>query len=667
MRVDHIAQTTDAAQNSAGIASARRENSVARWLRLTIARRLRSYGPSVALDIVLVTAAFLAAAVVRTIDSPNQAPRAVETYLAPAVVIGVIYAIVSYFCGLHRRLWQYASVRDGLRLIQAVILTAALVTIIVLLRLPFLPKMPLSILVLGPCLSFMLLGSVKIIPRVAALTRTPRPAGDAENVLIVGAGAAGSALAARFLIDRSREYRVVGFVDDDRMKWSRHVQGKPVLAAISDIPAVVSQCDVDLIAIAIPSASSERISQIIELAQQTPASVKILPGLNEIAIGHSRNLREVNVADLLGRQAISLRASEATRALSGKTILVTGAAGSIGSELCRQLLNLPNVTVVALDNNETGLFDLAEGIEDRLAQERLHARVGDITDETRMARLFETVRPHIVFHAAAYKHVPMLEEYPDQAIRVNVFGTYQLCMLARSNNVEQFVFISTDKAAAPINVLGASKRLGELIVQALASGEESRTRFCAVRFGNVIGSRGSVVPTFMRQIERGGPVTVTDPDTTRYFMTIPEACGLVILTSTLEGNGALYLLDMGEPVRIADVATKMIRLRGLRVDKDISVVFTGLRPGEKLHEALAADEERLERTANEKIFHLRSQVSSPSLAQMSAWVSQLERSLATEDLASQRTALLALTSEKEVHMPMSAQPSLGPTLGAGAI
>jgi FlaA1/EpsC-like NDP-sugar epimerase len=599
---------------------------------------------SVALDVMVVTVAYIAAAVVRAIDTPDQVSGAIQTYCIPALLIGCLYAVVSYLLGLHRRLWQYASVRDGIRLLQAVLLTTAIVAFFD--ALPDLPDLPVSMLVIGPFLSFVLLGIVKVSPRVLALSRTPRPSRNADNVLIVGAGEAGSALAARFLIDRSREYRVIGFVDDDSLKWSRHVQGKPVFSSISDLPAVVSQCGVDLIAIAIPSARPERISQIIELAQETSASIKLLPGLNEIAIGESRSLREVNVADLLGRQAISLRATEATRTLAGKTILVTGAAGSIGSELCRQLLNLPEVTVIALDNNETGLFDLAEDIRDQHAVARLQTRVSDITDQPRMTRLFEETRPQIVFHAAAYKHVPLLEDHPDQAIRVNVLGTYHLCMLARSAQVEQFVFISTDKAAAPVNVLGSSKRLGELIVQALASGDGGHTRFSAVRFGNVIGSRGSVVPTFMRQIERGGPVTVTDPQTTRYFMTIPEACGLVILTSTLEGSGALFLLDMGEPVRIADVAQKMIRLRGLRVDRDIAIEYTGLRPGEKLHETLAADEERLERTRNEKIFHLRSQSTAPALATVSAWVSLLEHALATEELASQRATLLSLVQTK---------------------
>jgi FlaA1/EpsC-like NDP-sugar epimerase len=645
--MDHIAQTTDTVTDAAHLPKTP-ENPLVKWLRFSVLRRMRSYGVSVALDILVVTVAYTAAAVVRTIDTPGQIPDALRTYFGPALLIGCLYAVVSYLFGLHRRLWQYASVRDGIRLLQAVLLTTAIVVVFDALPFQFLPDLPVSMLVIGPFLSFMLLGAVKVFPRVLTLARTPRPAGNADNVLIVGAGEAGSALAARFLIDRSREYRVVGFVDDDSMKWSRHVQGKPVFGSISDLPAVVSQCDVDLIAISIPSARSERISQIIELAQETSASIKLLPGLNEIAIGESRSLREVNVADLLGRQAIALRASEATRTLAGKTILVTGGAGSIGSELCRQILNLPNVTVIALDNNETGLFDLAEGIYDQHAGARLQTFVGDITDQARMQRLFEETRPQIVFHAAAYKHVPMLEDHPDQAIRVNVLGTYQLCMLARSAHVEQFVFISTDKAAAPVNVLGASKRLGELMVQALADGDDARTRFSAVRFGNVIGSRGSVVPTFMRQIERGGPVTVTDPETTRYFMTIPEACGLVILTSTLEGNGSLYLLDMGEPVRIADVAQKMIRLRGLRVDRDIAIEYTGLRPGEKLHEALAADEERLERTRNEKIFYLRSQCPAPALATVSAWMSLLDHSLATEELAGQRSALLSLVhSEAE--------------------
>jgi FlaA1/EpsC-like NDP-sugar epimerase len=363
-----------------------------------------------------------------------------------------------------------------------------------------------------------------------------------------------------------------------------------------------------------------------------------------------RNPREINMADLLEREVVPLEMSEAYAVLKGQVILVTGAAGSIGSELCKQLLNCEPELLIALDVNETGLFDLVEGLRSRAHPQvgRLYPFIGDITDVQRIARLFAEKRPTVVFHAAAYKHVPLLEQYPDLAIRTNALATYHLCRLAQEYEVAHFVFISTDKAAEPVSVMGASKWLGEMVIQSLAKSARGVTRFCAVRFGNVIGSRGSVVPIFSQQIEQGGPLTVTDPEATRYFMTIPEACGLVILTAAIADSGGLYLLDMGNPVRILDLAVKMIHMCGLRVSRDIPIVYTGLRPGERLHETLVAPEEELTLTIQGKIFCVTHKDDVPTLATISHWMQMLDDSLLNEDSAQLRELLFGIIGERDV-------------------
>jgi FlaA1/EpsC-like NDP-sugar epimerase len=361
-----------------------------------------------------------------------------------------------------------------------------------------------------------------------------------------------------------------------------------------------------------------------------------------------RNPHEIDVTDLLEREVVPLETREALAVLQGQVILVTGAAGSIGSELCRQLLDYEPELLIALDMNETGLFDLAEGLRSRSHPHitKLYPYIGDITDVQRMTRLFAEKRPNIVFHAAAYKHVPLLEEYPDLAIRTNVLATYHLCRLAQKYEVARFVCISTDKAAEPVSVMGATKRLGEMIVQSLAESTHGMTRFCAVRFGNVLGSRGSVVPIFAQQIEQGGPLTVTDPEATRYFMTIPEACGLVILTSAIASQGGLYLLNMGHPVQIIDLAEKMIRLCGLRVGQDIAIVHTGLRPGERLHETLVAGNEELTHTANKNILCVRHQGQLPTLTAIDKWVDTIGTCLVHEDVTQLRRHLFEIVGEQ---------------------
>lgn len=342
--------------------------------------------------------------------------------------------------------------------------------------------------------------------------------------------------------------------------------------------------------------------------------------------------REIDVTSLLEREIISLDIAGRAASLKGRRILVTGAAGSIGSELCRQLLRYEPALLIALDTNETGLFDLMEDLNTLSYQSNAHLYpfIGDVTDKQRMVCLFAEKRPEIVFHAAAYKHVPLLEQYPDLAIRTNSFATNQLCLLAQEYEVDCFVLISTDKAVDPVSVMGASKRLAEMIVQARARLAHGRTRFCAVRFGNVIGSRGSVVPIFTRQIEKGGPLTVTDPEATRYFMTIPEACMLLILTSVVAEQGGLYLLNMGSPVRILDLAGKMLGLYGFR-ERDIPIVYTGLRPGERLHETLIAADEEVAPTISDNILCISPKGVPLSLDTLLQYLAALEKSLQLGD------------------------------------
>jgi FlaA1/EpsC-like NDP-sugar epimerase len=362
----------------------------------------------------------------------------------------------------------------------------------------------------------------------------------------------------------------------------------------------------------------------------------------------ARSQRKLNTWELLEREVVPIPTSQASSVLKGQTVLVTGAAGSIGSELCRQMLDYEPQALIALDNNESGLFDLAQSLHSHPYAGCLYPYIGDITDRQSMSQLFMKHLPQVIFHAAAYKHVPLLEQFPEQAVRTNILATFSLCRLAQKYRVTRFVFISTDKAAESIGVMGATKRVGEMIIRAFSESEDNVTSFCAVRFGNVIGSRGSVVPIFAQQIEQGGPITVTDPDATRYFMTIPEASGLVILAAAIADQGGLYLLDMGDPVRIVDLAIKMTRLHGLRLGQDISLVFTGLRPGECLHETLVASYEELIPTSHSKIFSISHKGSLPTLTMITRWMECLEHSLQHESVPQLREHLFEFVQREEL-------------------
>lgn len=625
--------------------------SVGQLVNRVLLRRIRSYGVFVILDALTVTIAFEVAVTLRFMDS-SRGYREALAFLLPSIAIGVLYAIVSYGWGLHRRLWRYASVQDGFALGQAVALTMVIVIGVDILAtssnvsstywyarlmrlasaqgvaLPPLPLgriLPLGVVIGGALLSLLFLGCVKLAPRVVVAMTHASPQRPTTRMLLVGAGQAGAVFVSRMMINSAQGYRLVACVDDNSLKWGRKIHGVPVVGSVNSIPYIAKRYAIDLIAIATPSARPERISEIIALCQQTTATIKIVPGLGDLITQtrHPIYLRDINVADALGREVAPVQPTEARELLRGKTILVTGAAGSIGSELCRQLLDYEVASVIALDTNETGLFDLDQRLRTQNPTVALVPWLGDIMDTQMLSQLFAQRHPDVIFHAAAYKHVPLLEQFPYQAIRTNVFGTLRLCRAALGHRVSRFVLVSTDKAAVPVNTYGATKTVSEMIVQAFANASDSQTHFCAVRFGNVIGSRGSVVPLFSEQIDRGGPITLTDPNATRYFMTIPEACGLVIAAAA-GASGGLYLLDMGSPVRIADLAEKMIRARGLRVGQDISIVTTGLRSGERLHETLVSPEEELERTQQPKISRIRHHSNHPDLHTLLGWLENLE-------------------------------------------
>jgi FlaA1/EpsC-like NDP-sugar epimerase len=413
----------------------------------------------------------------------------------------------------------------------------------------------------------------------------------------------------------------VCFVDDDPGNTGLRVHGIPIRGTRTDIPELVKEENIDVIAIAMPSASGEAIRELISICQQTDARILTVPGVPELLQpgGQDRQLlREMTVMDLLGREAVEIDLDACAGYVAGRTVLVTGAAGSIGSELVRQLLHLCPSRLLMLDNNETGLYDLNLDLSPGRGETELVSIVANVAIAEKIEDVFEQYRPRVVFHAAAYKHVPLMEEHPDQAFAVNVLGTRNVCTMAARVGTERLVLISTDKAVNPNNVMGLSKRLAELIVMSFAA---QGHRFCAVRFGNVLGSRGSVVPTFLRQIERGGPLQITHPDVKRFFMTVSEAVSLVIQSGAFADSGSVYLLEMGAEMRIADLAENMVRLKGLRVGKDIDIVFTGLRPGEKMSEELSSTVESVDPTDHR---HVR-RVLTPELPSRTALEIELEK------------------------------------------
>ncbi|MBD3367953.1 MAG: NAD-dependent epimerase/dehydratase family protein [Candidatus Eisenbacteria bacterium] len=426
---------------------------------------------------------------------------------------------------------------------------------------------------------------------------------DAVRTLVVGAGAAGAMVAEEMGQRPDHGYVIVGFLDDDPAKLGSTIAGAPVLAPISDLVSVAREHDVGQIVIAIPSASGHTIREVVRLCEEAGRSFKIVPGVWEIILGdvEINQIRPVELEDLLGRETVTLDAEEMRGYLSDRRVLVTGAGGSIGSELVRQVASFGPSEIVLMGRGENSIHAIDRELAQNHPEVDKTPFIGSVSNEKSVERVFRTHRPEIVYHAAAHKHVHLMEYYPEEAVRNNVTGTRLLVDASMRYGAERFVLLSTDKAVSPRGVMGASKRLAELLLGHMSRRSDTGTKLVAVRFGNVLGSRGSVVPMFKQQIRLGGPVTVTHPDVTRYFMTIREAAMLVIQAGFLGRGGEVFVLDMGDPIRIAELADHLIRLSGFEPGRDIPIEFTGLRPGEKLHEELWCSTEKLRRTDRRKI------------------------------------------------------------------
>jgi FlaA1/EpsC-like NDP-sugar epimerase len=424
-----------------------------------------------------------------------------------------------------------------------------------------------------------------------------------KKTIIIGAGATGERIARG--LKTTSEFRPIFFLDDNDMKIGTKIHNIPILGKIKDLPFLIEKYDIDTAIIAIPSLTHKKIREIFNLlTSYNIKDIKIVPSLSKLPsdIISVKDLRDISIEDILSREAIKIEEEKIKDFLKGKKIFVSGAGGSIGSEIVRQLIKFEPDTIVAFEIDETELYNLSLEIKEELKKKNIKffPLVGDIRDKNKLEKIFKTYKPNIVFHSAAYKHVPLMEEFPEEAIKTNVLGTYNLALVSLNNNVEKFINISTDKAVNPSSIMGATKRLAEMICSSL--NELGRTKFISVRFGNVLGSRGSVIPIFLEQIKNGGPLTVTHPEMKRYFMTISEAVLLVFQAATMGKGGEVFVLDMGEPIKIVKLAETLIKLHGLEPYKDIDIVFTGLRPGEKLFEELLTAEEGTDKTYHKKIF-----------------------------------------------------------------
>jgi len=526
-------------------------------------------------------------------------------------VMALVIKIIAFFIsGLYRRYWRYASIEEVLLILKATALAGGVLTLLFFATYPYIFRpLPRSIPFIDTLLTIAVVATPRFLVRLWMRQKVKRR-GKAKRVVIFGAGDAGQLLAREMQQNPSLGYDLVGFLDDDPKKQGLRLRGIPIQGGREDIPRIVREYKVQEIIIAIPSAPGRVIRQIVDVCKEAGVETRILPGFADMLNGHVsvRRLRHVRIEDLLRRDPVQTDITAVRDLIHGKRVLVTGAGGSIGSELCRQVWQCQPAQLILLGHGENSLFniyhelrgrgpgvDLAEGTSASLIP-----AVADIRFPERLQHIFQTYRPDIVFHAAAHKHVPLMEINPPEAVTNNILGTQNVLQASLDAGVQHFVMISTDKAVNPTSIMGATKRVAEYLV--LKAARESGRPYVAVRFGNVLGSRGSVVLTFQRQIEAGGPVTVTHPDMKRYFMTIPEAVQLVLQAAVLGRGGEVFVLDMGEPVKIVDLARDLIELSGLRVGEDIDIVFTGVRPGEKLFEELFISGEHYERTAHEKIF-----------------------------------------------------------------
>ena len=573
---------------------------------MILGRRMMRIGKTL-IDASILSVAFGVAFLLRFEGTLPEASVAAMWFYLP-LVVAIKLAILAG-TGRFKATWRFINLQETVLIFSWLAIVAIPLLGWAQLRtmLPFdTLVLPVGVVVFDLVLSFIGLVAVRAVVRLAnekgerrAITTTNS---DRVPTLLYGAGRAGAMMAKEILARPDSGIQLVGFLDDDQSLTGMDVEGLPVLGGSAELNDVVERFNVEQVIITIADAQEEALPRIARLCEAKGLRTKIIPPLHEIVAGKLSlsKIREVSIEDLLRRSPVRLDFSEMEKIVKRQTVLVTGAGGSIGSELCRTIARLNPGTLILVEQAENSLFHVHSSLTEKFPDLHVVPCIADICDEGRLDAIFEEWRPSLVFHAAAHKHVPMMEWNPGEAVKNNVIGTKTIARLADAWHVERFVMISTDKAVNPSSVMGVSKRVAELFIQAIA--QKSSTSFMTVRFGNVLGSAGSVIPTFQRQIAAGGPVTVTHPDMKRYFMTIPEACQLVLQAAAMGEGGEIFILDMGEPVKIVDLARDLIRLSGLVPDQDVKIRFTGLRPGEKLSEELSLGDENLLKTANPRIF-----------------------------------------------------------------
>ena len=566
-------------------------------------------------QVVLISASYYLSFVLRLDTDFDQATRLLFWQTVPLVI--VVKLLLFYYFGLLRGWWRYVGMSDLLNIGLANLFSSSFLycTIILLLR-PL--GFPRSVIPIDMALSVLCVAGARF--GVRAYTERAQKYEGQKNTLIVGAGHAGSAVARELKVNPSLDYFPIGFVDDEPSKLGIKVGGIKVLGTTDDLPQLIVHHKVECVLIAIPSAPGRTVERIVDKCRECKVSFKILPPLSELINQHASvtQVRKLRVDDLLSRNPVHLDLEQIRVRLEDKVLVITGAGGSIGSELARQVAAFNPRRLVLFDRSENDLFKIGMELSSKYPQLDFVPVIGDILDVNVLREVFALHRPTSVFHAAAYKHVPMMERNCFQAVVNNVFGTYNVALLARQFDAEDFVMISSDKAVNPTNVMGVSKRVAEVIILAL---QHNRTRFISVRFGNVLGSNGSVLPIFEEQIASGGPVTVTHPEAKRYFMTTAEAVQLVLQASTMGKGGEIFVLNMGEPINIVDLARRMIVLSGLEPDKDVKIVFTGLRPGEKLFEELKLEGEGIQPTPHDKIWVFKG--TEPRFEEVRVWLEEL--------------------------------------------
>ena len=526
-----------------------------------------------------------------------------SSYKEIALIVTVIYITCFYIFKLYESLWRYASIDEFMLVIGACLTSNILMIVFVrIIGHPF--AYGVSIIACAFSIIFIvgLRMSFRVYGRFESMINCNASKIVQSRVMIIGAGSAAAMVIKEMKSSSQSKYMPIAVIDDEVYKKGNNIAGVKVLGNRKDIPKIVIEKNIETILIAIPTIEDEDKKEILEICKKTNCKIEIIPGMYEIINGKVslNQIRKVEIEDLLGRKAVKLDMQGITSYITNKTILVTGGGGSIGSELCRQIIKFNPKQLIIFDIYENNAYDLQMELEYKYPKLDLKVLIGSVRDKKRLEDVFKKYPPDIVFHAAAHKHVPLMENSPMEAIKNNVFGTYNVAECAHKFNVERFVMISTDKAVNPTNVMGATKRMCEMIIQSMD--KISKTHFVAVRFGNVLGSNGSVIPLFKKQIEHGGPVTLTNKYITRFFMTIPEAAQLVLQSGAYAQGGEIFVLDMGKPVKIYDLAWDLIKLSGFIPDKDIKIEVTGLRPGEKLYEELLMSEEGLTITKHEKIF-----------------------------------------------------------------